>query len=140
MIVIALIIVVASLAIPVSLRSRVQSNEAAAIGNLRTISSASESYRTTQNPPAYPANFDAMMTANPAYLDSAWTSSQRQGYVYTYTAAADGETFSVTANPRIVNVSGNNAYCVDQTGVIRRFTSGAAVATDRGCDTSGAPI
>lgn len=141
MVVIALIVVVASLAIPVALRARVQSNETAAIGNLRTISSAAESFRSAQNPPAYPASLGVMASSNPPYLDSAWnTSNQRQGYTYSYAVAQDGETFSTSADPRAANISGNNAYCVDQTGVIRRYTGGTAGGGPRGCNTNGNPI
>lgn len=141
MVVIALIVLIASLAIPVSLRARVQSNEAAAIGNLRTISSATEAFRSAQNPPAYPASLATMASASPPYLDSAWnTSNQRQGYIYSYAVAPDGETFSTSADPRAANVSGSNSYCVDQTGVIRRYTGGAAGGGPRGCDTNGNPI
>ena len=140
MVVIALIVVIASLAVPVSLRARVQSNEAAAIGNLRTISSAAEGFRGAQNPPAYADSLAAMASSSPPYLDSSWnTSNQRQGYVYSYSAAGDGETFATLADPRSANVSGGNSYCVDQTGVIRRY-AGSAAGGAAGCDTNGAPI
>lgn len=141
MVVIALIIVIAALAIPVSLRARLQSNETAAIGNLRTISSAAEAFRSATNPSAYPASFAAMASAVPPYLDSAWnTSNERQGYIYGFSAAANGDTFSATAAPRTLNVSGANSYCVDQTGVIRRYSRGGAVGGASGCNTSGTPI
>ena len=141
MVVIALIVVIASLAIPVSLRARVQSNETAAIGNLRTISSAAESFRSAQNPPAYADTLAVMASSNPPYLDSAWnTGNQRQGYVYTYTVAGDSETFSVVADPRTADVSGNNSYCVDQTGVIQRYPGGGAGGGPRGCGGGGTPI
>lgn len=141
MIVIALIILVATLAVPVSLRSRVQSNEAATIGNLRTMSSAAESFRGTQNPAAYPATLAVMTATSPPYIDAAWAASnERQGYVYTFAAAANGETFSLAAAPRVVNISGINSYCVDQTGVIRRYAAGAAAGGDTGCDPGGTPV
>lgn len=141
MVVIALIVVIASLAIPVSLRARVQSNETAAIGNLRTISSAAEAFRSAQNPPAYPDSLAAMSGSNPPYLDSAWnTSNQRQGYIYTYTVSVDRETFSTAAAPRTANVSGNNSYCVDQTGVIRRYAGAGAVGNAAGCNARGTAI
>lgn len=142
MVVIALIVVIASLAVPVSLRARVQSNEAAAIGNLRTISSAAESFRSAQNPTTYPASLAAMASSSPPYLDSSWnTSNQRQGYVFTYIVSGDGETFSTSADPRTANVSGNNSYCVDQTGVIRRYTGGGGAAGSAGgCNARGNPI
>ena len=140
MIVIALIVIIASLAIPFSLRAKVQSNETAAIGNLRTLSSSAEAFRTTQNPPAYPASLAAMVSAAPPYLDPTWLTNQRQGYVFAYSAAGDGETFSVSSGPRVANVSGINSYCVDHTGIIRRYAQGGNVGGDRGCLTNGTPI
>lgn len=141
MVVITLVVIIASLAVSVALRARVQSNEAATAGNLRTISSAAEAFRGTQNPPAYPASFVVMATSNPPYLDSAWTTSnQRQGYVYNYAVAGNGDTFSTTANPRNQNTSGINTYCVDHTGVIRRYAGGGNAGGQDGCNANGTPI
>lgn len=141
MVVVALVVVIASIAVSVSLRARVQSNEAATVGNLRTISSAAEAFRGTQNPPAYPASFGTLATSNPPYLDSAWnTSNQRQGYLYTYTVAGNGDTFSTVAVPRNQNTSGINSYCVDHTGVIRRYAAGGNVGGANGCNANGTPI
>lgn len=140
MVVIALIVLVASLAIPASLRARVQSNQSATIGNLRTLSSSTEGFRSATNPPSYAANLNQMVTATPPYLDSTWLTNPRQGYNYSYVAAASGETFSTSATPNIQNISGVNSYCVDHTGVIRSYTAGGTIGGDTGCDTSGTPI
>ncbi len=142
-IVISIIVVVASLAIPSALRARAQSNEAAAIGNLRTVCSAAEGFRGSLNPPAYPANFSAMVTSNPPYLDSAWTNNvQRQGYIFSYAVGATGDTFSVIATPRTRNVTGVNSYCVDQTSVIRRYGANAPgpYGGVNGCNPAGVAI
>lgn len=141
-VVISLIAVLVALALPPTLRARVQSNESAAMGNLRTVSSSAESFRTTTDPPAYPASFNAMITSNPPYLDVTWGNNQRQGYNYTYTASADGATYAVAATPQIANVSGINSYCVDQSGVIRRYAPGqaGAIGNQSGCGANGVPI
>jgi prepilin-type N-terminal cleavage/methylation domain-containing protein len=52
MIVVAIIAIIAAIAIPNLLRSRIAANEAAAIGALRTLSSAQENYRTSTRPSA----------------------------------------------------------------------------------------
>ena len=142
MVVISLLVLIASLAVSVALRARVQSNEAATIGNLRTVSSAAESFRGAQTPPAYGTTLNAMVLANPPYLDAAWaTSNQRQGYTYTYNVAGNGDTFSMTAVPRTQNTSGINSYCVDHTGVIRRFAPGGGnVGGPNGCNANGVPV
>ena len=142
MVVVALVVVIASIAVSVSLRARVQSNETATVGNLRTLSSSCESFRSTQSPPSYPGSLAALAQSNPPYLDSAWTtSSERQGYTYNYSVSGDGETFSTVATPRNQNASGINAYCVDQTGVIRRYVPGGGTAgTETGCNSAGTPV
>ena len=141
-IVISVIAVLAAVAIPNFLRVKVHSNESAAVGNLRTMSSAAEAFRSTQNPPAYAASFDVMVNTNPSYLDSAWTSGPRQGYVFTYSVAGDNSTFSTTALPQFPNISGVNSYCVDQTGVVRRYPPGGGGAENAtGCNiANGIPI
>lgn len=140
LVVISIIVILASLAIPAALRTRLQSNETAAIGNLRTISSAAESFRGTQNPPSYPPDFATMVNSNPAYLDTAWLSNQRQGYIYTFENGQQGEAYGATARPRIPNFTGINSFCVDHTAVIRSYGSGGAMGNGDGCDPSGNPI
>ena len=141
MVVVSLVVVIVSLTVSAALRARVQSNEAAAIGNLRTLSSAAESFRGAQSPSAYPDSLGAMSLSSPPYLDSAWnTSNQRQGYSYTYVVAEDRETFSVVATPRNQNTSGINAYCVDQSGVIWRYSPGGGAGGPSGCDSAGVAI
>ena len=140
MIVLTVIAVMASIAVPYLLRVRVQSNETAAIGNLRTISSAAESFRTTQNPPKYPAGVDDLVNSTPSYLDSSWTSGQRQGYEYEYAVSSAGETYSDVAQPIIANISGVNSYCIDHTGVVKKYTLGSATGDENGCGAGGTPV
>lgn len=125
MIVVAIIGLLAAIAIPNLLRARVNSNEAAAKGALRTISSACESFRaaSTANPPTYPATLVALSGANPAYIDGTLGAGTKQGYVFTFTNPT-ANTYTCTATPVTANVTGVNTFFVDQTGVIR-FTNAA---------------
>ena len=61
MIVVAIIAIIAAIAIPNLLRSRIQSNESAAISNLRAINTAQVSYHTATG--GYTATFDDLTTA-----------------------------------------------------------------------------
>ena len=142
MIVVSIIAILAAVAIPPTLRARVQSNESAALTNLRTVSSSAESFRTTQNPPSYPASLNTMIVSPPPYLDSSWANNQRQGYSYAYAVAGDGSTYSIGASPQIANVSGINSFCVDHTGIIRRYAAGqgGGLGTAAGCNGTGNPI
>ncbi|MDD5085358.1 MAG: type II secretion system protein [Candidatus Omnitrophica bacterium] len=122
MIVVAIIGLLAAIAIPNLLRARVNANEAAAKASLRTISTACESFRSVQDPPAYPGNLAALAAANPPYIDANLAGGTKQGYTFTYAAAAGG--YTCTAAPTTANITGVNTYFVDQSGVIR-FTSAA---------------
>ncbi len=120
MIVIAIISLLAAIAIPNLMRSRISANEAAAIANLRTLSTASESFRTAQTPPRYPFNIFQLTGANPPYIDNRFNAAARrgvQGYRYAYLGAQN--TYSFTAMPVTANVTGVRTFFVDQSGVIR---------------------
>src|SRR3989339_775338 len=93
MIVVAIIGLLAAIAIPNLMRARMNANEGAIKSDLRTFSSAAESYRAAQNPPAYPASI-AVLTATtsaPAYLDASWVeagTAAKHGYLFTYLSTA----------------------------------------------------
>lgn len=122
MIVVAIIGLLAAIAIPNLLRARLNANESAVKSDLRTFSSANESFRSAQNPPVYAANVAALTGVNPPYVDVSWNTANaapgKHGYTFAYAAAGDGTTFSMSATP-LAN-QGINAYCVDHSGVVCR--------------------
>ncbi|MBM3253525.1 MAG: type II secretion system protein [Candidatus Omnitrophica bacterium] len=121
MIVIAIISLLAAIAIPNLMRSRISANESAAIANLRTLSTACESFRAAQTPPSYPGGMWALTAANPPYIDNRFNAAAGagvQGYRYVY-AAGGANMYSITATPVTPNVTGVRIFFVDQSGVIR---------------------
>ena len=128
MIVVAIIGLLAAIAIPNLLRARINANEGAIKSDLRTFSSACESYRAAQNPPAYPAAIGDLTGATPTYLDVSWAGA-KHGFTFTYTSAAN--TYSVVAAPVSASTA-VNTYCVDQTGVIVAAAAGVTGAAT-GC-------
>ncbi|MBI4550597.1 MAG: prepilin-type N-terminal cleavage/methylation domain-containing protein [Candidatus Omnitrophica bacterium] len=131
MIVVAIIGLLAAIAIPNLLRARVNSNEGAAKGSLRTLSTALESFRAAQNPPSYPTTAQGLATlsgANPPYIDNTLGGGTKQGYAFAYVSAA-ANTYSITATPQTANVTGVNTFFVDQSGVIR-FTNAAGAPVE----------
>ncbi len=127
MIVVAIIVLLAAIAIPNLLRARLSANEATAIAAMRTVSTAAESYRAAQSPPAYPTNLSALSSANPPYIDSVLGSGNKSGYTFTWTGG--GTTYEVVAAPQTANVTGVRSFYVDQSGVVRV-----------GTDSTGTPI
>ncbi len=137
MIVVAIIGLLAAIAIPNLLRARMNANDQAVRGDLRTFSSAMESYRAAQIPPVYPTTLDSLTAGTVPYLDATWTNTGaatlRRGHSMSFNSVLGGATYSLEAAS-----SGNSSsvtLCVDQTGVVR---SGATAAD--GCCTGGEPI
>ena len=121
MIVVAIIGLLASIAIPNLLRTRMTSNENAMRMGMRTFSSGNESYRAIQNPPTYAPTIAALTTAGvgPSYLDTTWDTLAKNGFTLTYqVAAAPAASYSLLAAPTSPGQTAINTYCVDQNGVI----------------------
>lgn len=123
MIVVAIIAIIAAIAVPNLLRSRIQANEASAIGGLKTIVGAEFAYYSDHH--EYTDDWDVLHGADPPYL----VESQREeksGYDFTLTAG-DAD-FQVTAAPTVPNRTGVRYYFVDSSGVVRYNEGGDADA------------
>ncbi|MFH1778484.1 MAG: type II secretion system protein [Candidatus Omnitrophota bacterium] len=118
MIVVAIIALLATIAIPNLLRARHNANEVSAIGALRTISIACESYRAAQTPIAYPTTLAALSGATPPYIDATLGTGTKQGYTFT-APAGTANTFSVTATPETTGFTGTRVFFVSEDGVIK---------------------
>ena len=132
MIVVAIIAIIAAIAIPNLLRSRIQSNESAAIGNLRTVLGAQNAYNSANG--TYAPDFAALTAVvgnAPAFLDGAWGGT-KNGYTFGL-GQATPQQFACNANPETVDVTGVRYFFVNESGVIRFNTGGAA-------DSASSPI
>ena len=139
MIVVAIIAIIAAIAIPNLLRARLQSNEAAAIGNLKTLVGSQTAYAAAER--GYADAFTDLtgLTGEPDYLDIDLANIV-QGYFYTLAEAGstvEGSSgvdvftnFTCTAGPGAggtnYGVEGNRGFFVDASGVIRFEVAGAA--------------
>lgn len=126
MIVVAIIAIIAAIAIPNLLRSRLQSNEAAAIGNLKTLVSAQTAFASATGGYSGDATFVELRTPiddGPAFLDVD-LSGTVQGYDYALagdSVDANGrfQNFTCTASPNVPGTTGIRVFFVDASGVIR---------------------
>jgi type IV pilus assembly protein PilA len=140
LIVVAIILIIAAIAIPNLLRSRMAANESSAVGTIRTITTAEITYSTT-----YPAVGFALLTnlgGTPAVCSGSATSTsaclidntiaqtpnQKSGYQFSNTVGGVpiAVQFTSLATPVIIGQSGQRAFCSDQSGVIRYNSGGAA--------------
>ena len=139
MIVVAIIGLLAAIAIPNLVRMRLSANESAVKEDLRTFSSASEIFRTAQNPVRFANSVNEMVTTIPSYLDSTWTTNPKHGYNFTYAVNGQGSAYSMIGVP--TPNGGFNTYCVDQSGVIVGSVNGAGspAGAANGC-VGGTPL
>ena len=143
LIVVAIILIIAAIAIPNLLRSRIAANQASAVGSLRTLNTAEITYSSTYNvgfsaTAAYlapPATAGANPTSTAAGLiDSVLAAGSKSGYTFSYTpGTADSggriNTYTFNGSP-ITSSTGTNYYFTDQSGVIRQNSTAAAASTD----------
>lgn len=117
MIVVAIIALLAAIAIPGLLRARVNANDALAQSTLKAVSTAAESFSTTNNG-NYPTDVNDLLTAVPPYLnvDYCDTSVTFSGYNFTCVFATDS--YTITATPVTIGKTGSTIYTIVEGGVL----------------------
>jgi prepilin-type N-terminal cleavage/methylation domain-containing protein len=149
LIVVAIILIIAAIAIPNLLRSRIAANQASAVGSLRTLNTAEITYSSTYNQgftltlgylAPMPSAGNPVSTAA-GLIDSvlsggtpAAMSSNKSGYTFTYSPGPTDTTGHVNMyyfNASPINSStGTNYYYTDESGVIRQNSTTVAQSTD----------
>jgi len=135
LIVVAIILIIAAIAIPNLLRSRIAANEASAVGSLRTINTAEITYASTYPDIGFAAltamgapSSGAPTSAAAGLLDSvlATATPAKSGYNITVTPGTDTpvSSYQSWAAPITEGQSGIRVFCSDQSGVIRYDASG----------------
>jgi prepilin-type N-terminal cleavage/methylation domain-containing protein len=147
LIVVAIILIIAAIAIPNLLRSRIAANQASAVGSLRTLNTSDITYASTYNS-GYAAQMSylgpgtgGLPTATQGGLvdsilsGSGGQTSAKSGYNFTYApgltdASGRINTYTFTAAPIAVGTTGTNYYFTDQSGVIRQNSTAMATSSD----------
>jgi type IV pilus assembly protein PilA len=133
LIVVAIILIIAAIAIPNLLRSKMAANEASAVGSLRTINTSSVAFSTTYG--QYPnALSDLGPSSSPTstaadLIDSALVTGIKSGYTFHFTPGGSNTTYTLTADP-VSTSTGQRHFYTDQSGVIRANSSTAATSSD----------
>ena len=115
MIVVAIIALLAAIAIPNLLRAKISANDALAKGTLRSISTASEMFATS-NSGNYPSDMASLTGAGPAYINVAYCGTTISGYTYNCTFGLAG--YNVTATPLTIGTSGTTVWTISTGGVL----------------------
>ena len=137
LIVVAIILIIAAIAIPNLLRSKIAANEASAVGSIRTINTAEVTYSSSWGSGFAPTLIElggaspCVAVATTACLIDPLLSvapNTKSGYVFgaAGTLLVNGvrNGFEVNAEPATVQTTGVRMFCADQTGLIQFVTPG----------------
>jgi prepilin-type N-terminal cleavage/methylation domain-containing protein len=137
LIVVAIILIIAAIAIPNLLKSKMVANEASAVESLRTIDTGETTYAATCPSIGFSAtlvelNTGALCASGKNIIDNILGGadpSNKAGYVFTYTVLPIGglnNAYTVTGLPSTVGVTGQRGFYTDQTDVVRFTQTGVA--------------
>jgi type IV pilus assembly protein PilA len=140
LIVVAIILIIAAIAIPNLLRSKMAANEASAVGSIRTINTAEVTYANSYptvgfgalavlgGPAASCAGATFAASANACLIDDVLAQGTKSGYNFVATAAGGTPTttYVSTAIPVTAGTTGQRDFCSDQSGVVRATQAGTA--------------
>jgi type IV pilus assembly protein PilA len=154
LVVVAIILIIASIAIPQLVRARMAANEGAAGETVRTITTASMAYSSTWGN-GFPATLGTLGgTGTGATCDLAnlmdpivtTAPNRKSGYTFGYLAVgppvalpadcgnAGTNSYLITAIPILVGFSGIRSFCADEAGTIHYDLSGAKPTTQSACE------
>jgi type IV pilus assembly protein PilA len=140
LIVVAIILIIAAIAIPNLLRSRMAANEASAVGSIRTINTSEVTYSSTWGI-GYGAALSNIggavgctaSSTTACLIDPVLSAGAKSGYTFAAVgnALSGGQLngYEVNGTPTTPGTTGTRAFCSDQSGVIRYNTTGTAVGT-----------
>src|ERR1700730_18531830 len=137
LIVVAIILIIAAIAIPNLMKSKMVANESSAVESLRTIDTGETTYAATCPDIGFSASLSELNTgtlcvSGKNILDNilgGGDPSSKAGYVFTYAATAAGglnTAYTVTGLPSTVGITGQRGFFTDQTDVVRFTTNGVA--------------
>lgn len=144
LIVVAIILIIAAIAIPNLLRSKMAANEASAVGSTRTIATAeitySNSYQSfatiAQLGPNSVTGCSAAASATACLIDWSLSNSNitpKSGYKFTTPGTPSASDFVAVGVPAVAKQDGVRSFCTSPEAVVRQDTNGGATATSVAC-------
>jgi type IV pilus assembly protein PilA len=139
LIVVAIILIIAAIAIPNLLKSKMAANESSAVGSIRTINTGLVTYAAGCPNVGYSAslaelNTGAICASGTGIIDAVLAAGTKSGYTFTYVpgAAVNGvvNTYTTNADPSTRGTTGQRSFFSNQTGVIRYNQAAAAAVGD----------
>jgi hypothetical protein len=136
------LLIIAAIAIPNLLRSRIAANEASAVGGLRTLNTAVVTYTDTYTDFPLtltvlgpPSGGEPPDSSAADLIDEELASGMKRGYLFTYAASCNEDSCSYTihADPVTPGTTGLRHFFSDSSGIIR-------VDTERPADENSPPL
>jgi type IV pilus assembly protein PilA len=144
LIVVAIILIIAAIAIPSFLHSRMAANESAAVAAIRTLNTAQISYNAAYPTVGYAGTLGDLSgtscsppsSSSACLIDAVLAGGQRTGYTFTLTnvTGTPNSTYNVIASPVNQNYSGVRYFCSYSDAVVRFSMTNIAT-----CDNTIAP-
>ena len=137
LIVVAIILIIAAIAIPNLLRSRIAANEASAVGSVRTLNTAEVTYASTYPQQGFTCTLSNLgpTTANPTstlagLIDGVLASGVKSGYNFSLSNCSGSPEvlYNSLAVPVATGSTGQRGFCSDQSGVIHFNAAGTGCA------------
>jgi len=129
LVVVAIILIIAAVAVPSFLRSRMAANESAAAASIRTLNSAQISYNSAYPTVGYASTLGALggtsctppNSTSACLIDTVLAGGQRGGYNFTLSnvTGTPNSTYNVIATPILWNYSGMRYFCSYADAVVR---------------------
>jgi prepilin-type N-terminal cleavage/methylation domain-containing protein len=145
LIVVAIILIIAAIAIPNLLRSRMAANESSAVGSVRTINTAQVTFAATYPSVGFASALSALTgsaatcatatgatSTNACLLDSVLGAGTKSGYNFAIggTTGTPIVTYTTNADPVVRGQTGQRSFFSDQSGVIRYNTGAVSTVSD----------
>lgn len=119
LIVVGILLILATVAIPPLLRNRVAANEASAVAALKALAVSEETYRAREGSYGSTASLDAALPI-PYFSFSQFPMGRKFGYSFTMDLRTPAEAgFTARARPVRPGKDGKRRFFTDQTGIIR---------------------
>jgi len=143
LIVVAIILIIAAIAIPNLLRSRMQANEASAAASIHGINTAEVSYSSTFPTVGFSPSLIALgdggtspcagTSTAACYLDQNLQNGTKSGYVFTYVPDASStpsNQYTLNADPITRGITGQRSFYSSAANITRFNVSAAAGSAD----------
>lgn len=133
LIVVAIILIIASIAIPNLMRARMNAYETSAVGSIRAINGAMIQYSSTYANVGFPATLSALggtscappSSSSACLIDTQLASGSKSGYNFMLAGVSGtpASTYQVIAVPAVPNQTGTRYFCSFADGQVRASTT-----------------